>query len=102
MFELVAQDNDRYFRRVLGNMTRCRRLTGDDDQFMFVRAGTTGNGTAPNYQVENAQGGVISCYSGLNHKEMEPETFKAEHVTRPYSFEEIQKFIAERSGKQGK
>lgn len=100
MFDLVAHDNDRYFRRVLGNMTRCRRASGDDDQFMFVRAGTTGNGTAPNYQVENAQGGVISCYSGLNHEEMAPEVFNPEHVTRPYSFEEVQGFIAERSRKR--
>lgn len=97
MFDLVAKDSERYFRRVLRNMTRCRRATGDDDQFMFVRAGTTGNGTAPNYQIENSEGRVISCYSGLSHKKLAWEVFNPRHVTRPYNFYEIQGIIGEHS-----
>lgn len=91
MFDQVTDQT--YFRRVLRTMGRYTRATGNDRIEVRVRAGTTGNGTSPNYQCETVEGNYKQCYSGLSHKQMRDDAFADGHLTKQYDFSDIQRFL---------
>ena len=63
-WEKVADKS--YFRAVMGNIVGLG--FGPKNPLACLRFGTTGNGTAPNYQIETADG-TKHCFRGMGHAE---------------------------------
>jgi hypothetical protein len=76
---VVDQLGEKFVHAMLGNMPGASE----------VRLGETGEGTAPNYQVEND--GRVTIYSGRSHREWtgEKKAFNDEKISRRFSREEI-------------
>jgi hypothetical protein len=76
---VVDQLGEKFIRSLLGNMP-----TGST-----VRLGETGNGTAPNYQVESAD--AVTIYRGRNHSEWTGDTdaFDEGKISGPFDREQI-------------
>lgn len=84
-----------YFRKVLGNFSDLD-LGRKHEGRAHVRFGTTGNGHAPNYQIESDDGS-IHCFMGLssNHKLASEEQFEADHLSEErFTYSEVQGLLA--------
>lgn len=58
-----------------------------------VQFGEMGQGIQPNYQVCFTNG-IVNTYRGANHKPFMPlDAFNKEHISRPFSWVEIQHAI---------
>lgn len=74
-----------FLRKVMKNL---RSVEGATVQF-----GEMGQGIQPNYQVCFTNG-IVNTYRGANHKPFMPlDAFNQEHVSRPFSWVEIQHAI---------
>lgn len=82
-----------YFPRVLKKFHDCSDF--GDPKENKVRFGATGEGVAPNYQVQSASGEQKRCYNGLGHREAShvDEEFDPERLSRPFTYLEVQQMI---------
>ena len=92
-------EDHRYFRRVMKNMEHLGggpRAPGA----AHVRFGRTGEGVAPNYQIEGLNG-VKTLFNGLGHREIThvDDEFDPEKISETFTYAEVRDMLARVLGK---
>lgn len=91
-WELVSDPT--YFRGIIGNFVALG-FGPNRGKSAHVRFGLTGNGYAPNYQIEGPDG-IKHCFNGLGHGEAPnvEDEFEADRVsTEQFDFRAIQEML---------
>lgn len=88
-----------YFRSVLGNMVKLGfgpRSNGAGK----VRFGRTGDGYAPNYQIEGPEG-TKNVFNGMGHAEARhvEEEFAEDRLSEQFSYQQVQAMLARLIGR---